>query len=161
MDLILDAPRSWFGFHSLIEALFVVLCLGSAAYLGLQWSRSEESLLHARKALMQRQVERDEWRLRAETFLRGLGEAIDDQMESWKLTPTEKETAMLVLKGYTHKEIAVLGDRSERTVRQHAVSVYRKSGLSGRAELSAFFLEDLLLPAETHRVASDEGKVKP
>jgi hypothetical protein len=31
-------------------------------------------------------------------------------------------------------------------VRQHAVSVYRKSGLSGRAELAAFFLEDLLLP---------------
>jgi hypothetical protein len=32
------------------------------------------------------------------------------------------------------------------TVRQHAVAVYRKSGLAGRAELSAFFLEDLLLP---------------
>ncbi len=31
-------------------------------------------------------------------------------------------------------------------MRQHAVAVYRKSGLSGRAELSAFFLEDLLLP---------------
>jgi hypothetical protein len=33
-------------------------------------------------------------------------------------------------------------------VRQHAVSVYRKSGLAGRAELSAFFLEDLLLPMD-------------
>jgi hypothetical protein len=32
-------------------------------------------------------------------------------------------------------------------VRQHAVAVYRKSGLAGRAELAAFFLEDLLLPA--------------
>jgi hypothetical protein len=31
-------------------------------------------------------------------------------------------------------------------VRQHAGVVYQKAGLGGRAELSAFFLEDLLLP---------------
>jgi DNA-binding NarL/FixJ family response regulator len=50
------------------------------------------------------------------------------------------------LKGFSHKEIGNLTGRSERTVRQHSIAVYRKSGLSGRAELSAFFLEDLLLP---------------
>lgn len=37
---------------------------------------------------------------------------------------------------------------SERTARQQALAVYRKAGLAGRAELSAFFLEDLLLPPE-------------
>jgi hypothetical protein len=31
-------------------------------------------------------------------------------------------------------------------VRQHAAAVYKKGELSGRAELSAFFLEDLMLP---------------
>ena len=36
---------------------------------------------------------------------------------------------------------------SERTVRQQALAVYAKSGLAGRAELAAFFLEDLLLPS--------------
>ena len=41
--------------------------------------------------------------------------------------------------------IANLRATSERTVRQRAKDVYRKAGLSGRAELSAFFLEDLLL----------------
>jgi hypothetical protein len=34
-------------------------------------------------------------------------------------------------------------------VRQQAIAVYRKSGLAGRAELSAFFLEDLLLPIDS------------
>jgi hypothetical protein len=29
-------------------------------------------------------------------------------------------------------------------VRQQSLAVYRKAGLAGRAELSAFFLEDLL-----------------
>jgi hypothetical protein len=31
-------------------------------------------------------------------------------------------------------------------VRQQTLAVYRKTGLAGRAELSAFFLEDLFLP---------------
>jgi len=45
------------------------------------------------------------------------------------------------------RRLPPLQNKSERTVRQHSVAVYRKSGLSGRAQLSAFFLEDLLLPA--------------
>lgn len=35
------------------------------------------------------------------------------------------------------------------TRRQQARSLYGKAGVAGRAELSAGFLEDLLLPAET------------
>ena len=31
-------------------------------------------------------------------------------------------------------------------MREQARALYRKAGLSGRASLSAFFLEDLLLP---------------
>ena len=49
-----------------------------------------------------------------------------------------------------YHEIAALTGRSERTARQHAGVVYEKSGLGGRAELSAFFLQDLMLP-ETER----------
>jgi DNA-binding NarL/FixJ family response regulator len=50
------------------------------------------------------------------------------------------------MKGHGHKQIAAASGRSERTVRQHAVAVYQKSGLQGRAELAAFFLEDLMVP---------------
>ncbi|MEY3046615.1 MAG: hypothetical protein RL242_3457, partial [Pseudomonadota bacterium] len=53
---------------------------------------------------------------------------------------------LLLLKGLSFKEIAELRQTSERTVRQQAGEVYRKSGLGGRNELAAFFLEDLLLP---------------
>ena len=74
---------------------------------------------------------------------------MDRQFGEWGLTPAEKETAMFLLKGYSHKEVAGLTGRSERTVRQHAVNVYRKSSVSGRAELSAFFFEDMMLPLET------------
>jgi DNA-binding NarL/FixJ family response regulator len=72
---------------------------------------------------------------------------VDEQFGAWHLTPAEREVAMLLLKGHGHKQIAAATGRSERTVRQHAVAVYQKSGLQGRAELAAFFLEDLTVPA--------------
>ena len=75
------------------------------------------------------------------------GILVDEQFGAWQLTPTEREVAMLLLKGHGHKQIAAATGRSERTVRQHAVAVYQKSGLQGRAELAAFFLEDLVVPA--------------
>ena len=146
VDLILDAPRRWLTFHTSVEFGLITLCLGSASYLGRSWHRSERSLRQVREVAEERGQERDAWRSRAESILRGLGEAIDTQLDAWGLTPTEKETALFLLKGYSHKEAARVGHRSERTVRQHAVQVYRKSGLAGRAELAAFFLEDLLLP---------------
>ena len=41
-----------------------------------------------------------------------------------------------------------LATTSERIVREQARSIYSKAGLTGRAALSAFFLEDLLAPIE-------------
>ncbi len=60
--------------------------------------------------------------------------------------PWQSLVARLLLKGLSHKEIATVRGASEATARQHATAVYKKANLAGRAELAAFFLEDLLLP---------------
>ena len=73
--------------------------------------------------------------------------AIDAQFDRWALSSAEREVALLLLKGLSHKEIAPLRGCSERTVRHQARAVYRKAGLAGRIELAAFFLEDLLVPS--------------
>jgi len=78
--------------------------------------------------------------------LEGLAVFINAQFDNWELTPAEKEVALLLLKGFSMREIAELRGISERTARQQATTVYGKSGQSGRAALSAYFLEDLLLP---------------
>ncbi len=148
IDLALDRPTSLWSVHVLFEVGMLTLSLGAVAYLWLGWRDVGRTLEQTRAELTARGAERDDWRARAEKLLRGLGEEIDHQLREWGLTPVERETALLLLKGYGHKEIAALQQKSERTVRQHAVAVYRKSGLSGRAELSAFFLEDLLLPVD-------------
>jgi len=88
------------------------------------------------------------WNRETQAVLQGLGVAIDRQFDRWGLTPAEREIALLQLKGLRHKAIAELRHTSERTVRQQALAVYRKSGLDGRSDLAAFFLEDLLLPEQ-------------
>jgi DNA-binding CsgD family transcriptional regulator len=152
VDLALDAPSSWRSAHVLFELALMSASLGFAAYLWRGWLRAARSVAEVRRALLARQAElqaeRDAWRESARASLDGLARAIDRQFDAWGLTPTEREVALLLLKGRGHKQAAALTGRSERTVRQHAVSVYQKSGLSGRAELAAFFLEGLLLPRE-------------
>ena len=97
------------------------------------------------------------WNQEAQQALEGLGAAINRQFDRWALTPAEREVALLQLKGLRHKAIAELRNTSERTVRQQALAIYRKSGLSGRPDLAAFFLEDLLLPKDIrHPTQTDE-----
>jgi DNA-binding NarL/FixJ family response regulator len=114
------------------------------------WRRAAESAATLRHSLAERQSERDAWRARAHQALDGLGHAVEDQFVAWGLTPTERQVALLLLQGHGHKRIAASTGRSERTVRQHAVSIYRKAGLGGGAEFAAFFLADLRLPS-AHR----------
>jgi DNA-binding NarL/FixJ family response regulator len=105
--------------------------------------RAAASLGHDLQAARE---EAERWRREAGDVLRGLGVAIDRQFERWGLTSAEREIALLLLKGLSHKEVSTVRDTTERTVRQQSLAIYRKAGLAGRAELAAFFLEDLLLP---------------
>jgi DNA-binding CsgD family transcriptional regulator len=146
IDLWLDAPDNWHSVHVVYELALIVAALLTSLALWRGWWRARLSLSETREALDSHRAERDEWRARAQQALDGLSHAMDDRFESWGLTPAEREVALGLLKGRSHKAIAYEAGRSERTVRQHAVAVYQKSGLAGRAELSAFFLEGLMLP---------------
>ncbi|MEM7193404.1 MAG: LuxR C-terminal-related transcriptional regulator [Pseudomonadota bacterium] len=86
------------------------------------------------------------WKKRASRLLQGLGTEIDQQFEHWNLSKAEKEVALLLIKGISIKELAQFRGTSEKTVRQQASNIYAKANLENRAELAAFFLEDLLLP---------------
>lgn len=148
VDLILDRPASLLGAHVLFEVALIAMSLGAASYLARGWYSAAARVRALEEAVESRAAERDAWRERAGRVLAGLSEAIGAQFDAWRLTPAESETALMLLQGHSHKRIAHSTGRSERTVRQHAVAVYRKAGLRGRAELAGFFLGDLLLPAD-------------
>lgn len=154
-DLVLDAPPDWRSGHALYEVALIAGALGTTLLLWGRWARAERSLAQTRRTLTERQAERDTWRANAERALQGLGAAIDGQLERWGLTGAERDVALRLLKGESHKEIAYATGRSERTVRQHAVAVYEKSGLRGRAELAAFFLRDLPTPMRIAEIDRD------
>lgn len=145
-DLVMDHPAHWLSAHVLFETTMIAGALLMATSLWLGWWRSERSAARLRRRLEAGQAERDAWKASARTALEGLGRAVDAQFRRWKLTATEREVALMLLRGLGHKEIAALTGRSERTVRQHAGVVYAKAALGGRAELAAYFLRDLMLP---------------
>jgi len=122
-----------------------------AASLVQYWQKREQELQAESAALAEQLqssvIETNRWKREAGDLLAGLGVAIDAQFERWQLSPAEREVALLLLKGLSHKEIATVRHVGEATVRQQAQGVYRKSGLSNRNDLAAFFLEDLLLPS--------------
>lgn len=150
VDVVMDWGEGAHALHMTLEVIAsVVLAFVAAAML-----RQRESRIGVlRKDLRRSREEARRWRSEAETALRGLGEAIERQFGRWELSPAEREVALLLLKGLSLREIASARGTSERTSRDQARAVYRKAELSGRSELSAFFLEDLLLPSS----APDRG----
>lgn len=73
-----------------------------------------------------------------------LSQEIQRQFARWELSASEQEIGMLLIKGLSLKEIALLRETSEKTVRQQCSSIYQKSGTNGRHDFSAWFIEDLL-----------------
>lgn len=158
-DLVMDDPETWLSFHVVFEVTMLAGALLMAMMLWLGWWRSAHAAAALEVRLAEQAVERDRWRASSQEALEGLGRAIDAQFDTWQLTPAEREVALLLLKGYGHKQIAALTGRSERTARQHAGAVYEKAGLGGRAELAAFFLQDLMLPEAKREVLQTSDPV--
>lgn len=147
---IIQEPDTTLG-HLLLELLDivpVVLASVGVALLFRVTHRQRDDNLKLFRDLELARIQGQRWRSDSRTLLTGLGEAINTQFSRWNLTDAEREVALLLLKGLSHKEVATIRAVSERTIREQSRSIYTKSGLSGRAALSAFFLEDLLAPIE-------------
>ena len=147
---IIEEPEMTLGeiLFELIEPTILVLTVAAVVHLLGRTKRQHQEQLSLMRDLEVARSQGAQWRSDMRELLKGLGNAIDGQFERWALTPAEREVALLMLKGLSHKEIAVVREASERTVRQQARAIYAKANLSGRAALSAFFLEDLLLPID-------------
>lgn len=158
IDLALDRPQRWFSAHVIVEVALMITSLTFSIILWRGWRRAQSRLSRTEASLARSVAERDTWRKSAESALASFSSAVEQQLSAWGLTPAEREVALLLLKGHGHKQIAARTGRSERTVRQHAVSVYEKSGLGGRAELAAFFLEGLIIPAMDNSSAPDSDR---
>jgi DNA-binding CsgD family transcriptional regulator len=148
VDVFSDSQTGAEPLHLSVELLVMVLAAAGVVFLWRGLQSAERKAARLDQQLEAARLEADRYRKEAAEALRGLGEAIDAQFERWALTPAEREVGLLMLKGLSHREVAEARSIGEATVRQQAQALYRKSGLRNRSDLSAFFLEDLLLPRD-------------
>ena len=144
-DIVHDYHEGADTAHLVIEALVVIVSFSLIGMLSAgvwRQSRSNRQLKAELAAVSKDLAKRPSSEVQAARH--NLALVAVKQFQEWELTKTEQEVALLLLKGLSFKEIASVRDTLEKTVRQQASSIYRKSGLSGRHAFSAWFIEDLL-----------------
>ncbi len=64
--------------------------------------------------------------------------------DDWSLSPSERDVAILTLKGLSNAEIAEVRGKSIGTIKAQCNAIYQKAGVSGRTQLISFFIEELI-----------------
>lgn len=136
--------------HILHEVGLFVLALGAVIWQIKVIFGKDAHIQTLNAELLETKKSYQDWKVKAQDSSHELGRLIEEQFLLWHLSDSEKDVALLLIKGFSMKEIAEVRNTHEKTVRQHSTSIYKKSGMSGRQELAAFFLEDMLnLPRKT------------
>lgn len=152
IDIIADIHEGTDLAHIFIEVFVFVIAIaatmGISLHLLKEVKAKHDLLVRVEGEVEHHRQQAEQWQNETRLLLQGLSVYINKQFERWQLTPAEKEVALFLLKGLSHKEIAAMRNVSEVTARQQARMVYQKAGVSGRNELAAFFLEELALPAD-------------
>lgn len=131
--------------HMGVDAVVVLVSFGGVAYLVWQNYRKRQEIEALHDQLNHSHARISDLHKKLQQASKGYADVIQEQMEAWEFSPTEKEVAMLLLKGLSFEEIAAIRSTKEKTVRQQAIAIYRKSGLNGRHAFAAWFFEDFLL----------------
>lgn len=147
VDLLIDSREGVVLWHVLVEASMGFAALFGVFYVLRGSQRLKLRLAAEIQSFTDYKKEAEAWRAESRKYIDGLSQSIDQQLSKWNLSVAEKEVAFLLLKGLSLKEVADIRNTSEKTARVQSMAIYSKAGLAGRSELSAFFLEDLLLPA--------------
>ena len=88
--------------------------------------------------------ERNEAHERLRRASGAFGDLLLEKFNEWGLTPAERDVALFAIKGMSTAEIALLRKTSEGTVKAQTNAIYRKAGVTGRAQLLSVFIEDLM-----------------
>ena len=143
-DLVTDLSHGASIEHVVKEAGVVAISMIAIAWLllGLRRQRLEiRSLQQELETANTSQAQPRKYVLEAR---KKLGNVVAQQFSEWMLTGSEVEVGWLLLKGLSLKEIAIVRNTKEKTVRQQASSIYKKAGVTGRHAFSAWFIEDIL-----------------
>lgn len=144
VDVLADFFEDQSATHIIVESIMSLIAIWACYFLMKKAIGFGQKLNVEELVSIQAREEAKVWRSKNRSLMSGLTAAIDAQFEKWNLSKAEKDVAYFLLKGFSAREISDLRKSAEKTVKQQCTNIYKKSGLTGRSELSAFFLEDLL-----------------
>ncbi len=147
-DLWTDYRAGTTARHIAVEFAVLLLAAAGVAILWREFQVARETVAELQIDVETARQEVTRWRHETKATISELRAAIDRQFNRWTLSSAERDVAMCLLRGLSHKEVASRRETSERTVREQARAVYQKSGVGGRSELAAFFLADLTTTEE-------------
>jgi len=143
-DVVTDISLGVPTWHIVEESLIVLMAGLTVTYLIIEMRSRARQLERLSKTLSRADQHIADITQEMRSARRQYSELIHQQFETWQLTISEQQVAMLLLKGLSFKEIASLRDTREKTVRQQASTIYAKSRVDGRHAFAAWFLEDFL-----------------
>ncbi len=144
LDVITDINLNVPLWHIIEEGVIVLLSGTLATLLILEMNRRTKRLHLLADSLIEAENKVSKITEQFKEARHQYFEVIQQQFNDWSLSQSEKEVAMLMLKGLNFQEIAAVRNTKEKTARQQASSIYSKTGLEGRHELSAWFIEDFM-----------------
>lgn len=130
--------------HLTVEALVIIVSIVGIGFLTREIYQRRQEIEQLSKQLNTTRADLSAMHSKMRQASRQYAEVMQEQFTNWDLTPSEKEVALLLLKGLSFEEIAQIRATKEKTVRQQATAIYRKSGLNGRHAFAAWFFEDFL-----------------
>lgn len=129
-DVFADIREEGLGRHIAFEA-----CATFALFLGVLFG-----LLELRRMFWITAHAEDSLKIAADAF----GEMIEERFNAWRLSPSEREVALLTLKGFDAPEIASFRQTAQGTVRAQLANIYSKSGMTNRGQLVSSFIDALI-----------------
>ncbi len=143
-DLAADLSQGASTSHLIQETVLLLLALAGLGWLLLDNLRKKQLIrnLHAELEEIQKMPQQAPKEiLEAKSKL---SELISTQYYVQKPPKKKAKDRLVLLKGFSLKEISALRGTAEKTIRQQASSIYQKSGVSGRHAFAAWFIEDFL-----------------
>ena len=116
--------------HEIFESVLALALIASLAFTGMEI-----------RDLRNRQKEMESQLKAASGEFAGL---LNDHFEQWSLTKSERDVALLVIKGFSIAEIARIRETKEGTIKSQSNAIYRKAGVTGRTQLVSMFIEELM-----------------
>jgi len=143
IDIAVDIRQGLPLEHLIHELTILIFCILLVSLQTWVIVRKNREIKKSALELASIREQREDFKRKSQRFSSQFHEVVYEQFRAWDLTESEQEIAILLVKGLSMKEIALDRSSKEATVRQQAMSIYKKSRLEGRNQLTAFFLEDL------------------